>query len=99
MHSCGCGCSLTHQSDVLFDLTLSHQEKCTLTFTGKAKAGQYFIYLMAEDLIPVPKISQVTNNKPLSAVPVHLSLTGESVNQMEVMYVVYKSTNVLVLPL
>ncbi|CAK6973573.1 uncharacterized protein LOC118320984 [Scomber scombrus] len=54
-----------------------NEEKCTLTFTGKAKAGQYLIYLMAEDLIPVPKISQVTDNKPLSAVPVHLSLTVE----------------------
>lgn len=53
-----------------------------LTFTGKASAGQYFIYLMAEDLIPVPKISHVTDNKPLSSVPVHLSLTGESVSQI-----------------
>ncbi len=53
-----------------------------LTFTGKAPAGQYFIYLMAEDLIPVPKISQVTDNKPLSSVPVHLSLTGESVSKI-----------------
>lgn len=52
-----------------------------LTFTGKAPAGQYYIYLMAEDLIPVPKIRQVTDNKPLSSVPVHLSLTGESVSQ------------------
>lgn len=51
-----------------------------LTFTGNAPAGQYFIYLMAEDLIPVPKISHVKNNKPLSSVPVHLSLTGEPVN-------------------
>lgn len=54
-----------------------HQEKCMLSFTGKAAAGQYFIYLMAEDLIPVPKISHVTNNSPLSSVPVHLSLTVE----------------------
>lgn len=53
-----------------------------LTFTGKAPAGQYFIYLMAEDLIPVPKISQVTDNKPLSSVPVHLSLTGKSDNKI-----------------
>ncbi|KAM7405800.1 hypothetical protein PAMP_000227 [Pampus punctatissimus] len=52
-------------------------EKCQLTFTGNAPAGQYFIYLMAEDLINVPKISKVTENKPLSAVPVHLSLTVE----------------------
>nr|XP_046250163.1 uncharacterized protein LOC124061887 [Scatophagus argus] len=54
-----------------------NQEKCMLTFTGKAPAGQYFIYLMAEDLIPVPKISQVKDNTPLSSVPVHLSLTVE----------------------
>lgn len=53
-----------------------------LTFTGEAPAGQYFIYLMAEDLIPVPMIRHVTENKPLSSVPVQLSLTGESVNQI-----------------
>ncbi|XP_070763376.1 uncharacterized protein [Enoplosus armatus] len=53
------------------------EEKCMLTFTGNAPAGQYFIYLMAEDLIPVPKIRHVTDNKPLSSVPVHLSLTVE----------------------
>ncbi|KAG8001219.1 hypothetical protein GBF38_006790 [Nibea albiflora] len=54
-----------------------NEEKCMLTFTGNAPAGQYFIYLMAEDLIPVPKTIQVKNNKPLSSVPVHLSLTVE----------------------
>ncbi|XP_072236152.1 uncharacterized protein [Leuresthes tenuis] len=54
-----------------------NEEKCMLTFTGKADAGQYFIYLMAEDLIPVPKTSQVIDNKPLSSVPVHLSLSVE----------------------
>lgn len=53
-----------------------------LTFTGEAPAGQYFIYLMAEDLIPVPKTSRLTDNAPLSSVPVHLSLTGESVDQI-----------------
>lgn len=53
------------------------EETCMLTFTGKAPAGQYFIYLMAEDLVPVPKMSQMTDNTPLSAVPVHLSLTVE----------------------
>ncbi|XP_078124169.1 uncharacterized protein LOC144529066 [Sander vitreus] len=53
------------------------EEKCMLTFTGKAAAGQYFLYLMAEDLIPVPKMSRITDNKPLSSVPVHLSLTVE----------------------
>lgn len=53
------------------------QDKCTLFFTGEAAAGQYFIYLMVEDLIPVPKISHVTNNSPLSSVPLHLSLTVE----------------------
>ncbi|XP_033972776.1 uncharacterized protein LOC117471701 [Trematomus bernacchii] len=51
--------------------------KCKLKFTGKAAAGQYFIYLMAEDRIAIPKISEVIENKPLSAVPVHLSLTVE----------------------
>ena len=53
-----------------------------LTFTGKAPAGQYFIYLMAEDLIPAPKRSHVIYNKPLSSIPVHLSLTGGSLSQM-----------------
>lgn len=52
-----------------------------VTFTGNAPAGQYFIYLMVEDRIPVPKISHIPDNRPLSAVPVHLSLTGESLNQ------------------
>ncbi|XP_033959778.1 mucin-17-like isoform X1 [Pseudochaenichthys georgianus] len=51
--------------------------KCKLKFTGKAAAGQYFIFLMAEDRIANPKISEVIENKPLSAVPVHLSLTVE----------------------
>lgn len=54
-----------------------HQEDCMLSFTGVAPAGQYFIYLMAEDFIPVPKLSQYTNNTALSSVPVHLSLTVE----------------------
>ncbi|XP_010792296.1 uncharacterized protein [Notothenia coriiceps] len=53
------------------------KRKCKLKFTGKAAAGQYFIYLMAEDRIAIPKISEVIENKPLSAVPVHLSLTVE----------------------
>lgn len=51
-----------------------------LTFTGRAQAGQYFIYLMAEDFIPSPKIRPITDNTPLSSIPVQLSLTGESVN-------------------
>ncbi|KAF3832932.1 hypothetical protein F7725_026597 [Dissostichus mawsoni] len=38
--------------------------KCKLKFTGKAAAGQYFIYLMAEDRIVIPKISEVIENKP-----------------------------------
>lgn len=54
-----------------------------LTFTGKAAAGQYFIYLMVEDLIPAPKANYVVDNSPLSAVPVHLSLTGEAGNRMD----------------
>ncbi|XP_062253935.1 mucin-3A-like [Platichthys flesus] len=54
-----------------------NQEKCVVTFTGRAAAGTYFIYLMAEDLIPVPKNAHGQDNTPLSAVPVHLSLTVE----------------------
>lgn len=53
------------------------------TFTGKAPAGQYYIYLMAEDHIPVPKWKQ--SNVALaamSAVPVHLSLTGETLHKI-----------------
>ncbi|XP_029354274.1 uncharacterized protein LOC115041109 [Echeneis naucrates] len=53
------------------------EEKCLLTFTGEAPAGQYFIYLMAEDLIPMFRTSPVTEKTPLSSVPVHLSLTVE----------------------
>lgn len=53
------------------------KDTCMLTFTGNAAAGQYFIFLMVEDLVPVPRISHLTITKPLSAVPVHLSLTVE----------------------
>ncbi|KAG7481727.1 hypothetical protein JOB18_003414 [Solea senegalensis] len=53
------------------------EDTCMLTFTGKASVGQYFIYLMAEDLIPGPKGSRVFDNTPLSSIPVHLSLTVE----------------------
>lgn len=49
-----------------------------LTFTGNAPAGKYYIYLMAEDRIPVPKSNHVVENNPMSTVPVHLSLTGET---------------------
>ncbi|XP_056268449.1 uncharacterized protein LOC130192463 isoform X2 [Pseudoliparis swirei] len=55
-----------------------NEEKCLLSFTGAAAAGQYFIYLMAEDRIPAPPSSQATDSGPLSAVPVHLSVTVES---------------------
>lgn len=61
---------------------LFSQEKCTLMFNGDAPAGQYSIYLMAEDMFPVPKTVHATDNKSLSAVPVHLSLTGESVKHV-----------------
>ncbi|XP_031704178.1 mucin-5AC-like [Anarrhichthys ocellatus] len=54
-----------------------NEDKCMLLFTGNAPVGQYFIYLMAEDHIPVPKTSRLQDNKPLSSVPVHLSLTVE----------------------
>ncbi|XP_017269675.1 uncharacterized protein LOC108234754 [Kryptolebias marmoratus] len=53
------------------------EDKCILSFTGNAEPGHYFIYLMAEDLIPVPKISRVTDITPLSSVPLHLSLSVE----------------------
>ncbi|XP_003969857.3 uncharacterized protein [Takifugu rubripes] len=48
-------------------------EKCTLTFTGNAPAGQYFIYLMVEDRI------HALNGRPdpMSAVPLHLSVSVE----------------------
>lgn len=49
-----------------------------LTFTGNAPAGTYYIYLMAEDRIPVPRSNHAAENNPMSAVPVHLSLTGET---------------------
>ncbi|XP_034536100.1 uncharacterized protein LOC117810388 [Notolabrus celidotus] len=53
------------------------EKACMLKFNGEAAAGQYFIYLMAEDLIPVPPSIRFTDNTPLSSVPVHLSLTVE----------------------
>ncbi|XP_061595105.1 uncharacterized protein LOC133459246 [Cololabis saira] len=57
------------------------EEKCTVAFTGDASPGQYFIYLMAEDVIPAPKANEDLENedleKPLSSVPVHLSLSVE----------------------
>ncbi|GAA6218939.1 uncharacterized protein LOC108887828 [Lates japonicus] len=53
------------------------EEKCMLTFTGNAAAGQYFIYLMAEDFIPAPRTNHFIDNTRLSSVPVHLSLTVE----------------------
>ncbi|KAM9860888.1 uncharacterized protein ACBR49_001535 [Aulostomus maculatus] len=52
-------------------------DQCMLTFTGAAPAGQYSVYLMAEDLIPSPKTSHISSNDPLSSIPVHLSLTVE----------------------
>lgn len=54
-----------------------------LTFTGNAPAGQYFIYLMVEDRIHAPGARPVSTGSPLSAVPLHLSLTGESTNSMQ----------------
>lgn len=53
------------------------EESCMLTFNGKAPAGQYFIYLMVEDWIPVPKQRVQAPQDPLSSVPLHLSLTVE----------------------
>ncbi|XP_071390382.1 uncharacterized protein [Centroberyx affinis] len=53
------------------------EEKCMLSFTGDASAGQYPLVLMVEDRLPVPKMSHFTDNQPLSSVPVHLSLTVE----------------------
>lgn len=60
---------------------MCYQEKCTLTFTGKAPAGQYFIYLMVEDRNHAPAGRPVSTSSPLSAVPLHLSVTGESGRQ------------------
>ncbi|XP_054627957.1 uncharacterized protein LOC129179125 [Dunckerocampus dactyliophorus] len=54
-----------------------YEDACKLTFTGDAPAGHYSIYLMAEDYVPTPKISQKGKSQPLSSVPVHLSLTVE----------------------
>lgn len=59
----------------------SHQEKCTLTFTGNAAAGQYFIYLMVEDWIRAFNGRPDLSSTPLSAVPLHLSVTGESTGE------------------
>ncbi|XP_051919086.1 uncharacterized protein LOC127599280 [Hippocampus zosterae] len=53
------------------------KDACALTFTGSATVGQYFIYIMAEDYIPTPKVSQTSESQPLSSIPVHLSLTVE----------------------
>lgn len=47
--------------------------------------------MMVEDMIPAPKIS-FYGNQPLSAVPVHLSLTGESVRKG--LTVTYTSANI-----
>ncbi|KAL3993301.1 polycomb protein SUZ12 [Sarotherodon galilaeus] len=63
--------SCTHHSFIELD-----GEKCILSFTGQAPAGQYFIYLMVEDLIPSPRANHATD-PPLSSVPVHLSLNVE----------------------
>lgn len=52
-----------------------------LTFTGNAPVGQYFIYLMVEDRIHVPSGRPASTGSPLSAVPLHLSVTGGSTNQ------------------
>lgn len=58
----------------------SYQEKCMLTFTGNAPAGQYFIYLMVEDRIHALSGRPLSTSSPLSAVPLQLSVTGESTN-------------------
>ncbi|KAM4602593.1 uncharacterized protein ACJ7VT_019220 isoform 2-T2 [Polymixia lowei] len=47
-----------------------NEEKCMLAFTGEASVGQYSIVLMVEDISHV-------EGKPLSSIPVHLSLTVE----------------------
>ncbi|CAL1604737.1 unnamed protein product [Knipowitschia caucasica] len=52
-------------------------EKCSLTFTGDAKAGEYHVYLMAEDRVPSPSSMQAPS-AAMSAVPVVLSLTVEA---------------------
>lgn len=57
------------------------QSTCTLTFTGDASPGLYHIYLMAEDVVPAPQSLLSAQNKPMSAVPVILSLTVEKAVQ------------------
>ncbi|XP_061132975.1 transaldolase isoform X1 [Syngnathus typhle] len=54
-----------------------NEDACALTFAENAPVGQYSIYMMAEDFIPTPKVSQTSERHPLSSVPVHLSLTVE----------------------
>ena len=49
-----------------------------LSFSGEASAGQYSVMLMVEDLLPQSKLSSNEDPKPLSSIPVYLSLTGES---------------------
>lgn len=65
------------------------------TFTGNAPAGQYYIYLMAEDHIPLPKWKESSVSlSAMSAVPVHLSLKGETLNSIwpqRRFYCVFKS--------
>ncbi|XP_029001276.1 uncharacterized protein LOC114852797 [Betta splendens] len=56
------------------------EERCLLTFTGRAQAGQYSIHLVAEDFSPSPKMRLVTDQTPLSSVPVQLTLTVEASN-------------------
>ena len=48
-----------------------------LSFSGEASAGQYSVMLMAEDILPQSGLSSNQEPKPLSSVPVYLSLTGE----------------------
>ncbi|CAL8243999.1 unnamed protein product [Lota lota] len=54
-----------------------NKENCMLSFSGEASAGQYSVMLMVEDLLPQSKLSSNEDPKPLSSVPVYLSLTVE----------------------
>ncbi|XP_056464401.1 uncharacterized protein LOC130403896 [Gadus chalcogrammus] len=54
-----------------------NEEKCMLSFSGEASAGQYSVMLMVEDLLPQSKLSSNEDPKPLSSIPVYLSLTVE----------------------
>lgn len=62
-------------------LSFIELDQCSFTFTGDASPGVYYIYLMVEDVVPAPQSLLSAQNKPMSAVPVILSLTVEKAVQ------------------